>query len=348
MSLGFLTESALVPSKAKAIKVDAKSLVDLKAVVFQKEQERKRRLHEAATAAATTTDNDSRDGRNNETGYAALRRGKYSHLRGNNKRWKPCKEDQVGRKSQNAGVEARSRRDEEVRARDATPDEDDDAAWCKLSAERLREKAKLYEEMMRGGRREDERTAECLVDFEAKQAMAAMTRTTEATTGVVEITDAFGRTRSVALDSDEYAAFQETQQQQQQQEDEREGRGESELVKGKRCDDGEGRSEDGSRVDGGSFVVSQWEKRLNRSEKDHLMEVHERATSARLLARTALSGSARQDRKTRKQLRLERLRKQRVEAATSGEKGTAELNDEVDRAASERASDFLNQLSSFM
>ncbi|CAM9542441.1 unnamed protein product, partial [Hapterophycus canaliculatus] len=38
MSFGFLTESALLPSKSKPIKVDGRSLVDLKAVVYAKEQ----------------------------------------------------------------------------------------------------------------------------------------------------------------------------------------------------------------------------------------------------------------------------------------------------------------------
>ena len=42
MSLGFLTESALLPSKSKAIIVDSKSILDLKAIVYEKEQELKR------------------------------------------------------------------------------------------------------------------------------------------------------------------------------------------------------------------------------------------------------------------------------------------------------------------
>lgn len=38
MSYGFLTESSLIPKKAVPIKVDASSVLDLQAIVFQKEQ----------------------------------------------------------------------------------------------------------------------------------------------------------------------------------------------------------------------------------------------------------------------------------------------------------------------
>ncbi|CAM9829575.1 unnamed protein product [Ectocarpus sp. 6 AP-2014] len=41
MSFGFLTESALLPAKSKPIKVDGRSLVDLKAIVYAKEQKAK-------------------------------------------------------------------------------------------------------------------------------------------------------------------------------------------------------------------------------------------------------------------------------------------------------------------
>ncbi|OWZ13363.1 hypothetical protein PHMEG_00013327 [Phytophthora megakarya] len=312
MSLGFLTESALVPSKAKEIKVDTKSLVDLKAVVFQKDQERKRRLQEALTA-----ENDASSG--------ALRLGKYAHLRAN-KRRKRSEEDRVGRKSRNSGVEARSRRDEEANAREA-PDEDDDEAWAKKSAEMLRKKAKLYEEMASGGGNTLLK-GECLVDFEAKKFVSDTARSEE--NGMVEITDEFGRTRSVAKDSEEYTAFLRPQQ-----------RGEQGEMERKHCGVEE---RDEEKTHGGSFVVSQWEKRLKSNEKQHLVEVHERATLAQSLGRSS-SGSV--DRKTRKELRLERLRKQRAEAATSSE-GVESTNTVIDSAASEKATDFLNQLSSLM
>ena len=44
MSLGWNTESALLPSKAKAIEVSQSSMLDLKAIIFEREEQR--RLHE--------------------------------------------------------------------------------------------------------------------------------------------------------------------------------------------------------------------------------------------------------------------------------------------------------------
>ncbi|KAG7388933.1 hypothetical protein PHYPSEUDO_011580 [Phytophthora pseudosyringae] len=324
MSLGFLTESALVPSKAKEIKVDTKSLVDLKAVVFQKDQERKRRLREALTAE---NDDETR------AGHGALRLGKYAHLRGGSKRRKQSEE---GKKHRNKGVEARSRRDEEAKAREA-PREDDDEAWSKKSAEMLRKKAKLYEEMANGGGG-DHLKGEWLVDFAAKRYTSEAVSTNGEKARVEEITDEFGRSRKVATDSEEYAAFLETQQQQC-----RDGELEETNHHGNVEDrDGEDRA-----GNDGSFVVSQWEKRLKRTEKKHLKEVHERATLAQSLVHSSSAGAV--DRKARKQLRLERLRKQREEAAaaTSSE-SAAPTSTVVDSTASEKATDFLSQLSSLM
>eukprot|EP00644_Phytophthora_capsici_P015821 jgi/Phyca11/537649/estExt2_fgenesh1_pg.C_PHYCAscaffold_1030017 len=198
MSLGFLTESALVPSKAKEIKVDNKSLVDLKAVVFQKDQDRKRRLKEALTAENDEKIPGDRRG---------LRLGKYAHLRRGNKRHKRSEEDRIGKNCHNRGVETRNRRDEEAKASEA-PDEDDDEAWAKKSAEMLRKKAKLYEEMANGGKEHLKR--ECLVNFDVKKGLETAVSARERT--MVDITDEFGRSRQVAADSEEYAAFLETQQ----------------------------------------------------------------------------------------------------------------------------------------
>ncbi|KAH7488650.1 hypothetical protein KRP22_008714 [Phytophthora ramorum] len=306
MSLGFLTESALVPSKGKTINVDAKSLVDLKALVSQKDQERKRRLQEALTAE-------------NDDGSSRL--GKYAHLRGGNKRRKSSDED---KRHRNRGVEVRRRRDEEVKQQEA-PDEDDDEAWSRKSAMMLRKKAKLYEEMVNGGGN-DSLKGECLVDFEAKKFMT-QDRSRKATS--VEITDEFGRSRQVAPDSEEYAAFVQTQQQ-------------NDEVKREEVRDQE------DKAGGGSFVISQWEKRLKTAEKKHLTEVHERATLARSLAPAASAGAI--DKKSRKQQRLERLRKQRDGAAASGDGGVKNESTDaaVDSAASKKATDFLNQLSSLI
>jgi hypothetical protein len=323
MSLGFLTESALVPSKAKAIKVDTNSLVDLRAVVFQKDQERKRRLQEALTA-----ENDD----DNSSGQGALRLGKYAHLRGAGKGRKRSSEERVGKKRRNTGVEARSRRDEEARQREA-PAKDDDEAWSRKSAEMLQKKAKLYEEMANGGGN-SQLKGEVLVDFEAKKFMCQGATTRVKT--MVEITDEFGRSRAVATDSDEYSAFLDTQQREEHPACGGSGR-EGQLFVEDRAGDGN--------VEGGSFVASQWEKRLKATEKTHLKEVHARATLAQSFAHSSSSGAA--DRKTRKQLRVERLRKQREEAVASSE-STAPPSAAVDPAASEKATDFLNQLSSLM
>ncbi|EEY69468.1 uncharacterized protein PITG_21993 [Phytophthora infestans T30-4] len=313
MSLGFLTESALVPSKAKEIKVDAKSLVDLKAVVFQKDQERKRRLQDALTAE-------------NDEESSCRRLGKYAHLRGGSKRRKRSDENRVGKNYRNRGVDARNQRDEAKKTQEA-PDEGDDEAWSKKSAEMLRKKTKLYEEMANGGNR-DFMKGECLVNFEAKKKLSEEMSVKDKKT-MVEIMDEFGRTRNVATGSEEYAAFLGTQQQFKMETSEKQHRG---------------GAEDNTREEG-SFVVSQWEKRLKSTEKRHLKEVHERATLAQSLAHPSLSGVV--DKKTREQLRLERLRKQREEVAGSTESATY-TSTMPDSAASEKATDFLNQLSSLM
>ena len=320
MSLGFLTESALVPSKAKEIKVDAKSLVDLKAVVFEKDQERKRRLQDALTS--TTIDDAVR-------GPKAFRLSKYAHLRGGKQqRPKQSEKTRAGKKHCNRGVEDRRRRDEEAKAREA-PDEDDDAAWTKLSTEMLRKKADLYDKLA-SGMGSDHVNGECLVDFDAKREMGR----SEAVT-MTEIMDEFGRTRRVPTDSEAYATFLETQQGLYG-----EKRGEEKSFEDR------GKNEEEVKENGGSYVVSQWEKRLKSTEKTHLKKVHERATLVQSWADTALAGTA--GRKSRKQLRLERLRKQQEEIATSME-STAAANTAVDSAASEQAAtDFLQQLSSLM
>ncbi|RLN57418.1 hypothetical protein BBJ29_004058 [Phytophthora kernoviae] len=286
MSLGFLTESALVPSKAKSIKVDSKSLIDLKAVVFQKDQERQRRLREALTAG----DDDS-------VSQGALRLGKYAHLRGKSRKRSGSEEPQTGKRRRNRGVEERSRRDEELKQEE--PEEDDDEAWHKRSAEMLRKKAKLYEEMANGGSG-GQLKGECLVDFEAKK-FVEPTSVKEST--MVEITDEFGRARNVATDSEEYAAFVQSQQQKSVSTGD-EVKEYADKVK-EYIDD-----VDEEKSAGGSFVVSQWEKRLKSTEKHHLKEVHKRATVAQSLAHSSSS--------------------------------------EGDSAASEKATDFLNQLSSLI
>ncbi|RLN38535.1 hypothetical protein BBJ28_00025206 [Nothophytophthora sp. Chile5] len=349
MSLGFLTESALVPSKAKPIQVDAKSLVDLKAVVFQKDQERQRRLRDALTA-----DDDG--------GHSGRRLSKYAHLRGGNKSRKRLGassssalsrgEERTGRSRCNRGVEARNRRDEEMQELE-TPDEDDDRAWHKRSTEMLRKKARLYEDMARGEGASAQASGDFLVDFEAKRSSTAggVAKQTE----LVEITDEFGRSRRVAIDSEEYTAFVKTQQQDKPDRP-------AAQTQNVTCDVAEaGKSHEEEEAKGsippgynGSFVVSQWETRLKAADKVHLQEVHERATVAQSVARASSSSTA-LDRKTRKQQRLERLRSQRKNAAAppaavaGTPSGDAAIPDRGEAGgASEQATDFLNQLSSLM
>ncbi|CEG37957.1 uncharacterized protein PHALS_06002 [Plasmopara halstedii] len=309
MSLGFLTESALVPSKAKEIKIDAKSLLDLKAVVYQKDQERKRRLEEALT--------DEDDSATlNSNGASRLKR--YAHLRGGNKHPRRSDKDRMGSGCRNKGVDSRSRRDEEAKAREA-PSEDDDQAWSKRSAEMLRKKAQLYEEMANGGGHAQLR-GECLVNFEAKKNMTMAVTLEKETT--VEIEDEFGRLRKVAIDSPDYNTLQ------QRLTEDLTGRDYEEMASAN-WDKG-----------GGSFVVSPWEKRLKSVEKDHLKEVHEQASYAQNQAH--FSSSDTMAKKTRKQMRLERLRMQQERVAPS--ENAAFTSPMDDPAASEKATNFLNRL----
>ncbi|OQR90206.1 hypothetical protein ACHHYP_05713 [Achlya hypogyna] len=160
MSLGFLTESALVPSKAKAIKIDSKSLVDLKALVFR-EQERKKADIDAL----------------------GLR----------SKRGARAKES--GKKESNAGIEKRRQRDEEAEELLG----DDERAKKKRSRAALIEKAKLYDQIARGERPAsgahlinfDEKTAHR--DHEFNEAPVLNPEGDD----MVEIVDEFGRTKRV-------------------------------------------------------------------------------------------------------------------------------------------------------
>ncbi|ETW00342.1 hypothetical protein H310_07709 [Aphanomyces invadans] len=115
MSLGFLTESALVPSKAKSIKVDSNSLVDLQAVIYKKEQEQRQKGA-------------------GETSHATLRA----------KRGARATKSSESTKS-NRGINKRKQKDDE--------DEllgEDERAKKKRSRQILIEKAKLYDDLASG------------------------------------------------------------------------------------------------------------------------------------------------------------------------------------------------------
>lgn len=325
MSLGFLTESALVPSKAKPIAVDAKSLVDLKAVVFQKDQERQRRLRDALEADG---DGATGGGRN---------LARYAHLRGKSRKRAGAaslskEEDRIGKRGSNRGVDKRRRRDEESAELDKDS-KDDDEAWARKSESMLQKKAELYDQMM-NGRVKDAGVAsamvsESLVDFAAKRSRdPGRAEAAQPVDETVEITDEFGRTRRVASGSPEHLRFLEASKP-------------KEVPTVAEIDESGVESSD--RREGGSFVSSQWDHRLKSAEKSYLQQVHERASLAK--AATAVS------KQSKKQLRLEKLRQERARAAaTDGSLTAANAPSRLanDEAVSAQATDFLNQLSSLM
>lgn len=345
MSLGFLTESALVPSKATPIKVDSQSLVDLKAVVFQKDQERQQRLRDALETS--------------EVGGSGRNLAKYAHLRGKSRKRGGSaslsrEEDRLGKRGTNRGVEKRSRCDEAAVELDIG-ERDDDAAMARKSKAMLEKKAKLYEQMMSGRGQVGAVASEFLVDFESKRLASSEDKRVAAPQSEadpVEIVDEFGRTRRVPRGSPEHLEFVEASRckDKQQQDDHSYDRDHGTR------DEGDATTERGG---GGSFVVSQWEHRLNATEKTYLHQVHERAVFAKAAAPS--TGAAKM---SKKQLRLEKLRQERAKATAAKEKlgtaatassasspktrdtpGAAPVND---AAVSAQATDFLNQLSSLM
>lgn len=112
MSLGWLTESALIPNKPKEIQVSKSSLSSLQAIVFEKDREKKERI------AATN-----------------------STVRRPTKLPKSYKEQLMEVK--NDGIEARRRRDDESKV----PSEE--ASYAE-SFSKLQQKARQYEAMSRG------------------------------------------------------------------------------------------------------------------------------------------------------------------------------------------------------
>lgn len=345
MSLGFLTESALLPSKAKAIKVDSKSLVDLRAVVFQKEQERQARKHSLRDALLAGDGHEDGSAAAATAGGGTRGFGRFAHLKATKKRGGSAalsrEEEKIG-KASNRGVEKRRKQDE-VERESELDEQDDDKAWHKKSREMLAKKAKLYDDMMSGrvaaSGSSAAAVAECLVDFGAKKTFgmdvapaAALVRKASES---VEITDEFGRMRTVTKDSNAYAEFLRLQ-----------ARTEADSVPfSVPSEQGEDlQRQPPSQPVGGSFVVSQWEKRFNSEEKTYLQEVHEGVNHAK---------SALVDKKTRKQLRLEKLRRQAgANSVPTHSAGTPLVESRVtaqdEQAAAVKATEFLNQLGSLM
>lgn len=340
MSLGFLTESALLPSKATAIKVDSKSLVDLRAVVFQKEQERQERKRSLRDALLGDNGHEG-DGSAATTGAGGTRGfGRFAHLKATKKRGASAgallREEETIGKASNRGVEKRRKRDEAERE-DELDEQDDDKAWHKKSREMLTKKAKLYDDMMSGRVSASGSAAavECLVDFGAKKKSglgdASMA---EIVSESMEITDEFGRARFVTKDSAAYAEFLQLQTR-------TEAAPASSDFPPEQGDDQ--RQQHPSQPAGGSFVVSQWEKRFNSEEKTYLQEVHEGVNHAK---------SALVDKKSRKQLRLEKLRRQAGASSVSEQSHPPSVEQKVnaqdEQAAAVKATEFLNQLGPLM
>jgi len=98
MSLGWNTESALLPSKAKAIDVSQSSMLDLKAIVFEREEQRRHHEHQQPGS--------SRDG----SGHSDWRRQRRGE-RGLDSSERPSRSESVFARN-NRGVEERGAADE--------------------------------------------------------------------------------------------------------------------------------------------------------------------------------------------------------------------------------------------
>lgn len=62
MSLGWNTESALLPSKAKAIAVSQTSMLDLKAIVYEREEQRRQRQQQRGGSSSSGSSSSSHGG----------------------------------------------------------------------------------------------------------------------------------------------------------------------------------------------------------------------------------------------------------------------------------------------
>jgi hypothetical protein len=190
MSLGFITESALLPRKSKKVDVDQKSIVGLKSLVYEKEQA----LRSTKDAAA------SLDGE----GLRALR-GKRA-LANQAEEAKRSKNDIFTRK--NVGVSERHLKDEAERE---TP-----SRKLAKSRKMLEIKSRLYNKLASAAV-PSEAGAGLLVDFDAKTPddTALLARANEAQNEAgmseyesdVEVVDEFGRTRRVKKGSETHIQF---------------------------------------------------------------------------------------------------------------------------------------------
>lgn len=312
MSLGFLTESALLPSKAKRIEVDGKSLLDLKAVVFEKEQQQ--------AAAAPSISLRHKRGRHAAASVtAASSRGVFSRP--------------------NKGVAERQAADERARLAQNKK---------KQSAAALEKKAKLYDQLKSGAIADPDKHG-FLVAFSGKapeddggggggggeEATQDLASTSD---GEVEIEDEFGRARVVTKRSREFAEYEARKQARtaeplsparpqqqwpvssghsradcgdwQRPDDRSSGKGMADFA-GQRDVDGGWGGGGGDGEDGGprplrGYVKSRWEVTLNAEEKEYLRDIHEETAASRMSAKGKGNGAA--DRADAKFERRELLR----------------------------------------
>jgi hypothetical protein len=178
MSLGWQTESALLPSKAKPIAVDGKSLLSLKAVVFDQEKK--------VTSSRSNQDE------------------KYLKHRSSNS--SKAKDPMLG---SNKGIETRQNKDAQLRLKEEKSESVVEAS--------LKAKAKLYDEIASRKTLANSTSSSFLVNFQEKEHIRLVDEVTETNhrshdasnenEEMVEIVDSFGRSRRVSKRSAEYSEY---------------------------------------------------------------------------------------------------------------------------------------------
>jgi len=278
MSLGFLTESALLPSKAKKINVDSRSMLDLKAIVYEKEDQAK------------------------QTGGESLRKSRGRQATGGRRG-----DSDVFQRS-NKGVHARNQRDEE---------ELETMSKKQRAKAALERKAALYDKLQRGEIEDPEKHG-FLVNFERKGPAedTAAAVSAKPVSGqehsfedkllehpdMAEITDEFGRTRVVHRRSQEYAEHLERERGGghgvKRQREETEGQAQWPVSSGHNRDEcgdwaGKHHKEGKGMLDFGGHeepvvvngrVKSRWDVTLSNQEKEYLKEIAEETEANRAAA----------------------------------------------------------------
>lgn len=182
MSFGWQTESALLPKQSKPINIDSKSILKLKAVVFDKEKK-----VEATSASSKYTQN----------------RNKNRVVRST---------DLFDRK--NSGIESRIKKDSLIS--DAKQNNENSIIEASLRA-----KAQLYEEMTAGRLTSlnNSNSNQLLINFQEKRNMPTVVHSATVSSDVkkkeevqddadfIEITDEFGRNRRISKRSSEYSEY---------------------------------------------------------------------------------------------------------------------------------------------